>query len=93
MPIYEGSRYENAQVIRVKDAEGVSNPALYSMVGADISAQSFTTYVVAEGDRYDLIAARLLGDPQLWWVFADLNPEYLHPDPLPSGAIIRVPVV
>jgi hypothetical protein len=30
---------------------------------------------VVQGDRLDLLAARLIGDPELWWRIADANPE------------------
>lgn len=36
-----------------------------------ITAQS--TYLVKPGDRIDLVAARLLGDPLLYWLIADAN--------------------
>ena len=38
---------------------------------------SFTTvsrYVVAAGDRPDLVAFRFLGDAEQWWRIADANP-------------------
>ena len=48
---------------------------------------------VAQGDRLDLIAARTLGDPQVFWRICDANnamdPLELTAEP---GRIIRVPV-
>jgi len=38
--------------------------------------ERFTTlydYVVVEADRRDLVAARHIGDPELWWRIADAN--------------------
>jgi hypothetical protein len=32
-----------------------------------------STYLVRPGDRIDLVAARLLGDPLLYWLIADAN--------------------
>ena len=34
-----------------------------------------TEHSVVQGDRLDLLAARLIGDPLLWWRIADANPE------------------
>jgi len=34
---------------------------------------SASVYVVQAGDRIDLVAARLLGDPLLYWQIADAN--------------------
>ena len=36
---------------------------------------------MVQGDRLDLLAARLLGDAELWWRIADANPE-LDPEEL-----------
>lgn len=48
---------------------------------------------VMQGDRLDLIAARTLGDPQVFWRICDANNAV---DPLDltavSGRIIRVPL-
>lgn len=48
-------------------------------------------YVTAEGDRRDLIAARHLGDPELWWRLADAN-GVLDPSgtALPPGRALRI---
>jgi hypothetical protein len=46
---------------------------------------------VAEGDRRDLLAARHLGDPELWWQLADAN-GVLDPRELtePVGRSLRL---
>jgi hypothetical protein len=45
----------------------------------------------AEGDRRDLLAARHLGDPSLWWRIADANAVF---DPAamtePVGRVLRI---
>lgn len=92
MPVFEGSRYENALVLRVKNAEGVYNPALYSMISASAYEGQFSTHVVQAGERFDTLANQLYGDPELWWILANVNPEYLFPE-LPEGVVIRVPRV
>jgi len=48
---------------------------------------------VAEGDRLDLIAHRLLGDPEAFWRICDAN-DAMHPDELTRdvGRWLRVPV-
>jgi hypothetical protein len=37
------------------------------------TVMSASVYVVQAGDRIDLVAARLLGDPLLYWQIADAN--------------------
>ncbi|RCJ29432.1 hypothetical protein A6770_22130 [Nostoc minutum NIES-26] len=46
---------------------------------------------IAEGDRLDLISARLLGDPEQFWHLCDIN-NAMHPDELttPSGRVLGV---
>jgi hypothetical protein len=49
------------------------------------------TYVVREGDRPDLIAARALGDPEVSWQLCDAN-RAMDPDELTqaTGRRLRV---
>jgi hypothetical protein len=51
----------------------------------------FTYYTWTQRDRIDLIADRFLGDPSLWWVIMDFNPEQLNPMTIPVGALLRIP--
>lgn len=92
MPIFDGSRYNNAPVLRVKDADGKTRPTLYLMVAPLPYRMAYRTYVVSEGETLPLIANRLFNDPTQWWRIADINPEHLYPDNLPVGAVIRLPL-
>lgn len=50
-------------------------------------------YTVVEGDRRDLLAARHLGDPELWWQLADAN-GIIDPRRLDEpGRVLRIPGV
>lgn len=91
MAIFEGSRYQSAAIEWATDAEGVARPTIYSMISGGVSVARYTTYVTQPGDRYDLLAYQIFGDPQLWWMIANLNPEYLYPDEIPDGTAIRLP--
>lgn len=51
----------------------------------------FRLYQVQAGDRWDDIALTVLGDPQLWWKIADINPELFDPRALRPGILIRLP--
>ena len=48
---------------------------------------------VQPADRLDLIAARVLGDPEHWWRVGDAN-DAMRPDDLlsPTGRPLRVPI-
>ena len=51
----------------------------------------YSIYTVREGDTLDLIAARLYGDPALYWRIADMNPHVGFPDAIHFGDVLRLP--
>lgn len=51
----------------------------------------YNVYTSKEGDSFDLLAMRTLGNPAKWWVIADLNPHVPFPDEIPMGTFIRLP--
>jgi hypothetical protein len=56
-----------------------------------LAVQSIVT--VNAGDRLDLIAARAMGDPRLFWRIADAN-DALNPFDLPVGRrALNVPAI
>lgn len=90
--IFEGSRYSGAAVLRAKAADGKSRPTIYAMIGGAGGQVSYQLYPVTSGERMDIIANNLWGDPELWWRIADLNPQLLYPDEIPDGTVLRVPL-
>lgn len=54
---------------------------------------SFRLHFWTETDRLDALANLLFGDPAMWWIIADLNPEILDFYGLAPGTVIRVPNV
>jgi nucleoid-associated protein YgaU len=50
-------------------------------------------HVVTQGDRLDNIAARTLGDPEVFWRICDAN-NALRPDELTEvvGSVVRIPL-
>ncbi len=50
-------------------------------------------YTVTQGDRLDNIAARTLGDPELFWRICDAN-DAMQPDELTevAGRVLRIPL-
>lgn len=55
------------------------------------SSSTLLEITTAEGDRLDLIAARVFGDPGQWWRIADAN-EAMDPAELAAeaGSIVRI---
>lgn len=88
--ITEGSRYQTGTVVRVPDAKGVFHTTIFRSVPPAIR-QGFTTYVWQGTDRLDTVAATKLGDPELFWMILDLNPEIVDPLSITVGTTIRIP--
>ena len=49
-------------------------------------------HTVVAGDRVDSLAARYLGQAELWWVLCDYN-DIFFPLELELGAVLRIPSV
>lgn len=95
MTIFHGSRYEFEPLDRVKNPEGNANLTIFPRsLQAKYNNTSFTfaQYIVKEGDRMETLAYQYYGQPQLWWLIADANPEVFHPeDDLMPGSVLRIP--
>lgn len=79
--LHPSSRYE---VITAYDGTAISKvkprkPSAYELV------------VFKEGQSFEELAATHLGDANLWWRIADINPQVLWPDEIASGTRIRIP--
>ena len=88
--ILEGSRYQTAQLVRVVDAAGKYHPTIFRSVATQ-TTQAYTTYVWQDFDRLDILAAKYLGDPELYWMILDLNPEIMDPLSITPGTVLRIP--
>ena len=49
-------------------------------------------HTVVAGDRVDSLAARYLGQAELWWVLCDYN-DIFFPLELELGVVLRIPSV
>ena len=56
-----------------------------------VDQSNFYYYVWKERDRIESVAARLLGDSNLWWRIMDYNPEVIDPINIVAGTPIRIP--
>jgi hypothetical protein len=79
------SRYVNTPTKTYTLADGRDvNYLARRFLPAPESLALLGTYTVVEGDRLDNIAARVLGDPELFWRICDGNRE-LRPDALTAA--------
>ncbi len=70
------SRYYNYKVQQYAVPGRQSIPYLARRIVPQASAPNFAavnTYMVHQGDRLDLIAAKFLGDPLMSWLLCDAN--------------------
>lgn len=89
MTIFVGSRYAAQQIVNAPLSDGTTAPTVFGPTPQTFSR--FIYYQVQAGDRYDILAARFLGDPMKWWMIADLNPQVFYPENLQPGAMLRIP--
>ena len=92
--IDHGSRYATIETATLTAADGREISYLKRRFLPDGSAQPLLAEVtIVGGDRLDLIAARIIGEPTHWWRIADANNAI---DPLDlvdqPGSKIRIAV-
>jgi hypothetical protein len=90
MSIQQQSRYVQGTVARMPDSSGTYNISVLRDVPA--SSSPFTLYIWQPADRPDTVAARLLGNPQLWWAIFDINPSLIYPLNIPVGTAMKIPI-
>ena len=89
--ILEGSRYEEARIVRATLSDNTFQWAVLNERRANIRQVTYRYRTAQLGDRFDIIAAKEYGNSLLWWVLARANPEIFYPDDIPPGAVIRIP--
>ena len=85
------SRYHGVAVRSLAGADGV--PVAYlarRFVPAPERFATLSVHVVAQGERLDRNAARLIGDPERFWVLCDANGAIWPAELEAEGAAIRV---
>ena len=89
LPLSYSSRYSQGTLTRVSNSNGVYNVTSYRPTPQ--STTDYTLYTWKVLDRPDAVAAKLLGDPSLWWAIFDYNPEVINPLNVPPGTVLRIP--
>ena len=54
--------------------------------------EQFVVLVSRDGDTFEQLASKYLGNPSLYWRIADINPHVEWPDRIPVGESIRIPL-
>jgi len=78
------SRYYASSVLQYTAANGQVIPYLARRIVPQPGSPNFATinrHTVHQGDRLDLIAAKYLGDPLMFWLICDANGA-INPDDL-----------
>lgn len=96
--IVKGSRYATGTVSTVQTNNGelttyVSRrpPAPPAGELVSVGGVKYGYRVIVDGDRLDNYADEYFGDPKLWWIIADLNPQIESVMMLTPGNVLRVP--
>lgn len=56
-----------------------------------IKKGSYYQYISGSGDSFEIIASKVFGDGKRYWEIADLNPQVVYPDVIPTGTVLRIP--
>ena len=79
------SRYDNVEKIQNKNVTTIGTSYLPKFK----EGNSDVLLIATEGDRCDLIANQIYGDPTLWWFIASING--LTSNNIVPGTQLRVP--
>jgi hypothetical protein len=85
------SRYAQSTVVIANDLAGKDIQAIVPSVQSAYSF-SYSFYLLKQFDTLPNLAYDNYGDPTLWYLIADANPEILLWDVTTAGTIIRIPV-
>jgi hypothetical protein len=90
----QSSRYFNSRSRILRSREGRLITYIERRFIPPIGDSLHQDIVIKRGDRLDLIAFRVLGDPELFWKVCDVNHQ-LHPLELTSfpGSKIHLPSI
>lgn len=90
MPISATSRYAQSTVVPAQNLDGTDILAIVFTPPTDTTI-TFTYHQVTGNDYVDVLANRYYGDPTLWWVIANANPEVTNWTSLIVGSLLRIP--
>lgn len=90
--IYADSRYATGSIFQAFNSHSNSYAVTVTREFPTDSAK-FYNYSWRERDRMDMVAASLLGSPDLWWRIMDYNPEIIDAFNIPIGTVLRIPSV
>lgn len=75
------------------------NSSRYGLINGGILASRKSTatvnyyqYISQDGDSFESIASKTLGDGFRYWEIADVNPQVRWPDRIPVGTVLRIPL-
>jgi nucleoid-associated protein YgaU len=91
--IFEDSRYENDTIDSVLGSDGAYHSTIFHTAEAVEDIPIASTHVVAMNEDFTTLAWQVFGDPELWWVVADANPQVIYPDEIPVGTVVMIPDV
>lgn len=87
------SRYYNSATLSYTTAAGETITYLARRFVPQPGAPNYATvatHTVVQGDRLDLIAAKYLGDPLMYWLLCDANGALRPTDLLEIGTVVNI---
>lgn len=87
------SRYINGRFGKVIDPRSLEETTYVARRYNVDNQVNYFNYTFKDGDRLDLMAAILFGDPSMWYKIMDINPSINDPFSISPGTVIRIPYV
>lgn len=88
--IYSDSRYANGVVYKANDARTGVNQITVNRIFPTVSS-SYYIYIWTDADRLDVLAQRIFGNSDLWYLIMDYNPEIADGLNISPGTPVRIP--
>ena len=85
--IHTNSRYYNGSLHQETSGEVF----VHRSFPKAMSFSDIAVYIWKDGDRPDIVASRIFGDANKWYILMDMNPEILNPWGISIGTVLRIP--
>ena len=84
--IIKGSRYTQSSETRNNETKNVA-------VASKYTTDRYITVISQEGQSLQYLASLYLNDSTMYWKVADLNENIMFPDYLPTGTVVKIPLL
>lgn len=89
----DDSRYADGKFGKVVDPRSLVETMYVARRYHVSSITQYFDYTFKDGDRLDIMASMIFGDPSKWHYIMDINPSIDDPFGIQPGTVLRIPYV